>query len=199
MLESLTAPCRPTPRGLGPLGGIFVFPEVGLAVDSALGALLGSETGHILLLTAPERAAARLALPRPLADRPRLALTTELLARLPDAEALAEREHEAAAGRGEPGGRLRLETARAETRAALAQAYERLVADYAALDDLVVCELELALAEQLDLSPLAVDRRRLVWVVPGRLRAGRARLYQGLTPPACLAVASVGEWRDGSE
>ncbi|MBI5833558.1 MAG: hypothetical protein HZB16_14760 [Armatimonadetes bacterium] len=139
------------------------------------------------------------ALDTALADRPRLALTTELLARLPDVEGLAEREHEAARRRAEPGGKLRLETARAETRQALAAAYDRLLADFAGADDLVVHEPELALAEQLDLGRLASGRRRLVWVMPGRVRLGRPKLYLGLTPPACMAGAAVGEWRDGTE
>ncbi len=164
-----------------------------------MGSLLGSAAGHFLLLTAPERALAPLSLPAELADRTRLSLTRELLARLPEAETLADREHAAAGRRGEPGGRLRLDTARADTRLALAATYDRLLADYAGQDDLVVCEPELALAEGLDLGRLAAGRRRLVWVVPGRLRMGRAKLYGGLTPPVCMAQATAEEWRDGTD
>ena len=79
MLESLTTHGRPAALPVGAdLGLLGAYPrckpEVGLAGVCALGALLGSETGQVLLLTAPEQATAPLALPAALSSRPRLRL-----------------------------------------------------------------------------------------------------------------------------
>lgn len=169
-----------------------------MAQPSTVESIATAERGVWWVLWAPE--APPPDPPAALADWTRLDLSAALIAELGESQArsLAAEEAAALARRAETAGGLLIETARANTRAALASAYDSLLARLAPAAALVVSNLPLALAEGLDLARLAAGRERLVWWAPGRLTEDGPRLYGTVPAPTAIAAGQLVEWADAA-